>query len=155
MSLFHQFVHDIAASVHQHQRVLKLLLNFVIRKLFVLAVHDTTRSFLVGLFVFVLDHVVEKLQVRHVELTHLLEDLLDVQVAEFGEVFVEVFWDGFARGFGDRVPFDTIKVFWQGDLIHDEVVLHDARMIKLKELMYEGLGKFLFKGFIIENAITK
>lgn len=77
---------------------------------------------------FVLDHVVEKLQVRHVELTHLLEDLLDVQVAELREVLMEVFRDGFAGGFDNSVPLDPVKVFWQGDLVHDKVVLHGIGM---------------------------
>ncbi len=79
---------------------------------------------------FTFDHVVEKLQVGNIELAHLLKNLLDVQVAKLGKVLMEVFWNGFASWFDDSVPLDAIKVFWKGNLVHDEVVLHGFSSVK-------------------------
>ncbi len=58
------------------------------------------------------DHVFEKLQVGDVELTHLLENLFDVQMAQLGEVLVQVLWNGLTRWFYDCVPLDAVEVIW-------------------------------------------
>ncbi len=124
LRLFHQLIHHITPPVRQHQRVLKLFFDLVVRQLLVLAISRAAGTFFIGLFVLVLDHVVEKLQVGHVELAHLLEDLLDVQMPQLGQVFVQVLGNRLARRLDYCVPLDTVVVFWQGDVVHDQVVLH-------------------------------
>jgi hypothetical protein len=80
--------------------------------LFSLAVRWATGTFLIDLLLFVFDHVVEKLQVGDVELTHLLENLFDVQMAQLGEVLVQVLWNGLTRWLYDCVPLHTVEVIW-------------------------------------------
>ena len=112
LRLFHELVHHIAPSVRQHQRVLKLLLNLIVRQLFALAIRWANGTFLIDLLLFVLDHVVEKLQVWHVELAHLLENLFDVQVAQLRQVLVQVLWNGLTRWLYDCVPLHAVEVIW-------------------------------------------
>ncbi len=90
LRLFYQLIHHITPPVREHQRVLKLFFDLVVRQLLVLAISRAAGTFFIRLFVLVLDHVVEKLQVGHVELAHLLENLLYVQMPQLGQVLVQV-----------------------------------------------------------------
>ena len=56
---------------------------------------------------------VEVVQSRTVEFPYLLESLFEFDEFEFGEVFVEVFGDGFAGRFEDRVPVVAVVVPWE------------------------------------------
>ena len=70
------------------------------------------------------DHFGEVVEFGAIELADFFELFLDVDVFEFGKVFVEVLGDGFAGGFDNGVPLFAVEIFGEGQFVHDEVILH-------------------------------
>lgn len=97
LRLLHELIDHVAPPVHQHQRVLELLLHLVVlQPSLLLPSHHAARPLVLLLFFVVgllLDHAIEKLEVGNAEFTHLLEDLLDVEVTQLGQVLVQVLGD--------------------------------------------------------------
>lgn len=118
--LFQQPIHNIAILIRHNECILKLFLQLLVGCCFLLLFGGSVFG---GGFL-VLDHLGEVVEFRAVELPHFLKLLLNVHMLELGQILMEVLGDGFPGWLDNGVPFMSIEVFGEGQLIHDQIIFH-------------------------------